>query len=371
VIVRNLGPAGKGIPIGGTTGQILVKDSSTNYDTHWANPPDGTDAIVGPASSISNNIALFDGTTGKLLKDSTFALSNYATVAAVALKEPAVAGKGLSENDFTDILKTKLDALNPAGFRGSFPLESDITSILSPLAGDYAYLEVLGDDVVTYLFDETNDIWTPLVVDAVDMTGSEIAAVLFDSGEAWDQNDCLIYSPTERAMLQSHDTVITTFLGGGAGYQPQDASLTAFAGLVNLADRLPYFTGVDVMATVTFGATGRNLVSAATVADQRTILGIGTTDVVQIAGLAITSGSTARAGDTTLVAGTKTIANTTINANHRIFVSRKTAGGTVGAGGYGYSLNIGVGFTINSVDLTGTLVNTDTSIISYFIVEII
>jgi hypothetical protein len=35
VTVGTAGPAGQGVPIGGTTGQVLAKASGTNYDTEW------------------------------------------------------------------------------------------------------------------------------------------------------------------------------------------------------------------------------------------------------------------------------------------------------------------------------------------------
>ena len=44
----------------------------------------GSGDVVGPASAVNSNVALFDGTTGKLIKDSGLALSSYATTAAVA-----------------------------------------------------------------------------------------------------------------------------------------------------------------------------------------------------------------------------------------------------------------------------------------------
>jgi hypothetical protein len=34
------GPAGPGVPVGGTQGQIIVKNSSTNYDTSWTSTID-------------------------------------------------------------------------------------------------------------------------------------------------------------------------------------------------------------------------------------------------------------------------------------------------------------------------------------------
>jgi hypothetical protein len=33
------GPAGQGVPVGGTTGQVLAKIDSTNYNTQWVTPP--------------------------------------------------------------------------------------------------------------------------------------------------------------------------------------------------------------------------------------------------------------------------------------------------------------------------------------------
>ena len=57
-----------GVPTGGTAGQVLRKIDGTDYNTEWATPAGGGD-VVGPASSVADRVALFDGTTGKLLKD--------------------------------------------------------------------------------------------------------------------------------------------------------------------------------------------------------------------------------------------------------------------------------------------------------------
>lgn len=74
-----------------------------------------------------------------------------------------------------------------------------------------------------------------------------------------------------------------------------------------------------------------------------------------------------RSGNAVLVGGTVTVANTTITANSEIQLSRKTAGGTLGAGGYTYTLSAGTSFTIQSDDLTGALATLDTSTITYTI----
>jgi hypothetical protein len=46
------GPTGHGVPMGGTTGQVLAKTNATDYNTQWVNPPAGGG---GGTSSISYN----------------------------------------------------------------------------------------------------------------------------------------------------------------------------------------------------------------------------------------------------------------------------------------------------------------------------
>lgn len=55
------------VPTGGAAGQVLKKSSGTDYDTEWATVS-GTGDVVGPSSAAAGNLAVFDGTTGKLLK---------------------------------------------------------------------------------------------------------------------------------------------------------------------------------------------------------------------------------------------------------------------------------------------------------------
>ena len=56
--------------------------------------------------------------------------------------------------------------------------------------------------------------------------------------------------------------------------QPLDGELTAIAGLVSAADRLPYFTGSATAALATFTSFGRSLVDDADAATARSTLGV-------------------------------------------------------------------------------------------------
>lgn len=210
VITRHRGPAGRGFPAGGTAGQILVKSSNVDYDSAWVNPPDGTDAVNGPATATNNNVAVFDGTTGKLIKDGGQPLSNYASVSLVSTKQDKETGKGLSTNDFTDAYKTKLDSVS-ANYRGTYislpNLEASVFDP-APTAGDYALIETVGSPQTVAFWDATNNVWDAKVVEA--MTGQEIADVLFDPPDAatWEQINCRIFTDADKALLEEHQSLI-------------------------------------------------------------------------------------------------------------------------------------------------------------------
>lgn len=69
-------------------------------------------------------------------------------------------------------------------------------------------------------------------------------------------------------------TILTTATG-----QPLDSDLTAIAALTSAADKVPYSTGSATWALADFTAAGRALVDDASAADQRTTLGINSTNV--------------------------------------------------------------------------------------------
>lgn len=68
------GPPGVGVPVGGTTGQVLTKNSATNYDTGWSTPSSGgggsTSYAVSQAAHgfTTGQAVYYNGTTWLLAK---------------------------------------------------------------------------------------------------------------------------------------------------------------------------------------------------------------------------------------------------------------------------------------------------------------
>ena len=115
--------AANGLPVGGTITQLLSKASATDYDAEWIDPPAGGGDVVGPASAVDSNLAAFNTTTGKLIKDSLItmasvsaAISKLAGIDSGATDDQTGAEiKALYEvetNAFTDTLFTKLDGID-------------------------------------------------------------------------------------------------------------------------------------------------------------------------------------------------------------------------------------------------------------------
>lgn len=129
-----------------------------------AGAPGTPGSMTGPVGATADAIALFDGTTGSLLKNSDVQLSALATAAALtaglAGKVDKVTGKGLSQEDFTTLLKAKLDALGTATFRGVYESLAFLqAAVPTGNAGDYAHVEVLGSGLKVYHWDYENASW--------------------------------------------------------------------------------------------------------------------------------------------------------------------------------------------------------------------
>ena len=85
--------------------------------------------------------------------------------------------------------------------------------------------------------------------------------------------------------------------------------------------------------------------------------------------LTITEGTSGRAGQTTLVAGTKAITVTGITTSSRAFVTLVAQGGTSTTVYQYQAVCTADTLTISAVSVVGALINTDTSILNYFIIN--
>jgi hypothetical protein len=76
-------------------------------------------------------------------------------------KVDKVSGKGLSEEDFTTALRSKLVAIEPAAFRGVFASFAAMQAgVTSPQPGDFADVDAgVGSNVVRYIWDTTDNQW--------------------------------------------------------------------------------------------------------------------------------------------------------------------------------------------------------------------
>lgn len=253
-IVRHIGPPGPGLPPGGLTGQIATKASNADFDVVWSSSGAGLGDVVGPASSTNNRIAAFNGTTGKLIKDSGLLVSEVFTVTAATSKVDKVTGKVLSSNDFTDALKAKLDAATAENFRGSYATLLDLTTAIpAGNPGDYAFVVTVGTSLVEYVWDTVNNVWASINASVI-FTGQDIADVLFNPTDsaAYSQANTRIYTTAEKdkvAAAATTDYVNSLALAAGV--------LTPSYGATN------YFNTTGTAIPITAISDGvTNLVSA-------------------------------------------------------------------------------------------------------------
>ena len=86
VMNTQVGPAGPGVPAGGTTGQVLAKIDGTNYNTHWV------------TSSGSSGVSSVDGLTGAVTLSGTYA----------PLASPSLTGTPLTTTAAVDTNTTQI-----------------------------------------------------------------------------------------------------------------------------------------------------------------------------------------------------------------------------------------------------------------------
>jgi hypothetical protein len=249
------GPAGAGVPTGGTDGQVLTKTSGTDYATAWEDPtgagggaPDDVDYLVGTASGdLSAEIVVgtspggeLGGTWASPTVDATHSGSSHAAVQAAA---EATAASALSAHSSdTTSVHGIADTSALALTANVQPLDSDLTAIaaltttsfgrgLLELANQAALLSAAGAAAASHAH-AGEDITSGTVADA------RIASTIARDSEV-------------TAAIAALSTV----------YQPLDSDLTAIAALTTtsfgraflaFADEAAFKAGVNLEAGTDF-----------------------------------------------------------------------------------------------------------------------
>jgi hypothetical protein len=103
--------------------------------TEWVNTPvaPGSGDVVGPVTAVNNNLAAFDGTTGKLIKDSGSSPASFATAAQGSLADTAVQPAAIANFETTTQLNARdtanRDRANHTGTQGATTISDFQTTV--------------------------------------------------------------------------------------------------------------------------------------------------------------------------------------------------------------------------------------------------
>lgn len=115
--------AGKVCEIGDLIVAIIDRDDEDNADTDWIVLQTNLDgAVIGPAASVDDNVAIFSGTSGKLIADSGIKLADKVTANTAITgatktkitfdsKGLVTAGADLAEGDIPTLPQSKITNL--------------------------------------------------------------------------------------------------------------------------------------------------------------------------------------------------------------------------------------------------------------------
>src|SRR5690554_1192984 len=128
-------------------------------------------------------------------------------------KVDKVAGKGLSTNDLTDPLYDKLVGLEGTHWRGTFvSLAALEVGVTDPQAGDYADVDVVGEDVQRYIWDATDSAWVVQSGAVAPITAAQVKLLYEsnpDTNAFTDADEAKLDSVKEWATAETQDAAQT------------------------------------------------------------------------------------------------------------------------------------------------------------------
>lgn len=180
-------------------------------------------AVTGPTTSTTGNVATFNGTTGKVIQDSGFSISNG-----------AVSGNSATVVPTQNAVQTALNGKQNA--------DTELTALagLTSAADQAPYFTGAGT--------------------ASTMTVTTFGRSLIDDIDA----------ATARGTLG----LGTAATSAATAFQAADTELTALASTTSAANMVPYYTGAGTATTTSLTAFGRSLIDDADAAAGRTTLDV-------------------------------------------------------------------------------------------------
>ena len=139
VTIKTAGVNGAGLPPGGTTGQLLVKDSGATYDTAWTSKPSVSGVVYDPALSTSFTDV---GQTGWSDTDEGLAVQRDASVLAVVGQDTHIYVKCVQPGGMIKGQVCMFAGVDPTTLR----LEVQIL-VSDGTYPSYVYLGILAEDI--------------------------------------------------------------------------------------------------------------------------------------------------------------------------------------------------------------------------------
>lgn len=268
-----------------TDKKLYLKDDA-GTETDLTAGSGGSGDVVGPASANDGNVALFDGITGKLLKQSTVTETEIEYVAGVTSAiQTQIDGKQPLDDELTALAgltsaADKLPYFTGAGTAGLTDLTTAGRALLDD-ADAAAQRTTLGLATVAATGSHTD--LSNIGTNTHAQIDTHIADTANPHGVTKSQvglgsvtNDAQLKIASNLSDLNNAATARTNLgVAIGTDVQAYDAELAAIAGLTSAANKLPYFTGSGTAALTDLTAAGRALIDDADAAAQRATLGVG------------------------------------------------------------------------------------------------
>lgn len=266
ISVAEQGPAGVGMPVGGTAGQVPIKNSDEDYDYFYGDHGDigGLDDDDHPQylNEVRGDARYYTQSVLDGLLDNKSDVGHTHVAADIT--------------DFADAVLNVVDAASVTsvnGMIGDVVLDTD--DINEGSTNKY-FTDNRAKDAAGAAVGNTSNIHItynsgPRTITA-DLTATGV------TGGTYKSVTVDVYG---RVTGGTNPTTLTGF--GIVDAQPLDATLTALAGVTTASDKLIYATGSDSFSTTDFTSFGRQLVASADATATKTLISLdNVTNVAQL-----------------------------------------------------------------------------------------